>query len=108
MLLEKQRVGRRSAQFAHNFPVFIRLLAGADDKMRHDLHLDNKLLEDNPFLGDASLGNVDEMHKQAIEFGKLLGSFGELGFDRDSLQAVWHMIAAIVHLGHAGVTSGER
>lgn len=107
MLLEKQRVGRRSNQFEHNFPVFIRLLAGADDKLRHDLHLDNKLLEENPFLGDASVGNVDEMHKQAIEFKKLMDSFTELGFDRDSTQAIWNMVAAIVHLGHAGLTTGK-
>lgn len=106
MLLEKQRVGRRSGQFEHNFPVFIRLLAGANDKLRHDLHLDNKLLEENPFLGDAAVGNVDEMQKQALEFVKLLDSFGELGFDRESVQAIWNVVASIVHLGHAGLTSG--
>lgn len=106
MLLEKQRVGRRCRQFEHNFPVFIRLLAGADDKLRQDLHLDNKLLEDNLFLGNVA-GNVDEMHKHAVEFLKLLESFGELGFDKESVQAIWNLVAAIIHLGHAGLTCGE-
>ncbi|KAG8590483.1 hypothetical protein GDO81_006778 [Engystomops pustulosus] len=99
MLLEKLRVARRPENEA-TFNVFYYLLAGADNTLRTELHL-NHLAENNVF-GITSKG--EDKQKSAQLFSKLQAAMKILGISSEEQKAFWLILGAIYHLGSAGAT----
>ncbi|KAM3936310.1 unconventional myosin-XVIIIa isoform 3-T3 [Leptodactylus fuscus] len=101
MLLEKLRVARRPENEA-TFNVFYYLLAGADNALRTELHL-NHLAENNVF-GITAKG--EDKQKSAQLFSKLQAAMKILGISSEEQKAFWFILGAIYHLGSAGATKG--
>ncbi|XP_075450748.1 unconventional myosin-XVIIIa isoform X5 [Ascaphus truei] len=101
MLLEKLRVAKRPENES-SFNVFYYLLAGADNTLRTELHL-NHLAENNVF-GIAASSKAEEKQKAAQLFGKLQAAMKVLGISSEEQKAFWLILGAIYHLGSAGAT----
>ncbi|XP_056415021.1 unconventional myosin-XVIIIa isoform X2 [Hyla sarda] len=99
MLLEKLRVARRPENEA-TFNVFYYLLAGADNTLRTELHL-NHLAENNVF-GISPKG--EDKQKSTQLFSKLQAAMKILGISAEEQKAFWLILGAIYHLGSAGAT----
>ncbi|XP_067864348.1 unconventional myosin-XVIIIa isoform X6 [Heptranchias perlo] len=105
MLLEKLRVSKRPGSEG-TFNVFYYLMAGADNSLRTELHL-NHFAENNAF-GIAPLSKPEEKQKAAQQFNKLQAAMKVLGISVDEQKAFWHILSAIYHLGAAGATKAGR
>ncbi|XP_051539744.1 unconventional myosin-XVIIIb-like isoform X2 [Myxocyprinus asiaticus] len=105
MLLEKWRVCQRP-EGESNFLVFSQMLAGLSTDMRTELQL-CQLKEHNSF-GITCPTKVDEKQRASVGFGKLLAAMKTLGFSVDEQKAIWHVLAAIYHLGVAGACKVGR
>lgn len=82
-----------------------RLLAGAEGSLQKELHLENISSEDNnPFVSLSQ--KLEERSKAAAEFVKVSTAFEMLNIDPSAVRGIWHILAAIYHLGVAGVTKG--
>ncbi|XP_075710414.1 unconventional myosin-XVIIIa isoform X3 [Rhinoderma darwinii] len=103
MLLEKLRVARRPENEA-TFNVFYYLLAGADNTLRTELHLNH--LADNNVFGITSKG--EDKQKSAQLFSKLQAAMKILGISSEEQKAFWLILGAIYHLGSAGATKAGR
>ncbi|XP_037947751.1 unconventional myosin-XVIIIa isoform X2 [Teleopsis dalmanni] len=102
LLPERQRAGRRLPN-EHSFHIMTRLLAGAEGLLQKELHLDNISSEDNhPFVSLSQ--KLDERHRAAAEFMRTGQAFETLNIDSKAVRGVWSILAAIYHLGLAGVT----
>ncbi|XP_078404099.1 myosin-XVIIIa isoform X3 [Cetorhinus maximus] len=105
LLLEKLRVSKRPGNEG-TFNVFYYLLAGADNTLRTELHL-NHFAEKSAF-GIAPLSKPEEKQKAAQQFNKLQIAMKVLGISVDEQKAFWHILGAIYHLGAAGATKAGR
>ncbi|XP_069801337.1 unconventional myosin-XVIIIa isoform X7 [Dendropsophus ebraccatus] len=103
MLLEKLRVARRPENEA-TFSVFYYLLAGADNTLRTELHLNH--LADNNVFGITPKG--EDKQKSAQLFSKLQAAMKILGISAEEQKAFWLILGAIYHLGSAGATKAGR
>lgn len=105
LLLERSRAGRRN-NGDNSFLIMTRLLAGAEGSLQKELHLENISSEDNnPFVSLSQ--KLEERAKAAAEFVKVFAAFEMLNIDLSAVKGIWHILAAIYHLGVAGVTKGE-
>lgn len=99
---ERQRAGRRQPH-EHSFHILSRLLAGAEGILQKELHLDNISSEDNhPFVSLSQ--KLEDRHRAAAEFLRTVMAFETLNIDSKAVRGVWSILAAIYHLGLAGVT----
>ncbi|XP_069767151.1 unconventional myosin-XVIIIa isoform X7 [Narcine bancroftii] len=105
MLLEKVRVSKHPGSEG-TFNVFYYLMAGADNTLRTELHL-NHFAENNTF-GIAPLSKPEEKQKAAQQFNKLQAALKMLGISNEEQKAFWHILSAIYHLGAAGATKAGR
>lgn len=103
--MEKSRAGRRSSN-DHTFHVLSRLVIGAEGQLQKELHLNNLTTEsNNPFVSISQ--KLEEKQKASAEFTRLVQAFVALNVENSSVKALWAVLAAIVHLGAAGVAKGK-
>ncbi|XP_077511478.1 unconventional myosin-XVIIIa-like isoform X2 [Amblyomma americanum] len=98
LMLERSRVSRRP-EGEPNFHIFYYLLAGAGDPLRKELHLDNL---EQPNLFVSPLRKPDDQKKARLMWELVQGSLQTLGVRDVESRVLWAVLAAIVHLGHAG------
>ncbi|XP_058473212.1 unconventional myosin-XVIIIb-like [Solea solea] len=99
MMLDKWRVCQKTAGES-NFLVFSQMLAGLSTEMRTELQL-HQLPEVNSFC-IVNPTKVEEKQRASVAFTKLLTAMETLGFTASEQKAIWHVLAAIYHLGAAG------
>lgn len=105
LLMEKSRAGRRTAN-DHTFHVLSRLVIGAEGQLQKELHLDHVTTESsNPFVSISQ--RLEEKQKASQEFHRLSQAFAALNVESSAVKALWSVLAAIVHLGIAGVAKGK-
>lgn len=105
LLLERSRAGKRAIN-EHTFHILTRLLAGAEGNLQKELHLENISPEDNnPFVSLSQ--RLEDRHKSASEFGRVIQAFETLNIDQAAVKGIWYILAAIYHLGVAGVTKSK-
>lgn len=103
--MEKSRVGRRSGH-DQSFHVLSRLVIGAEGMLQKELGLDRLVFENsNPFVSISQ--KLEEKQKATVEFNRLVEAFEVLNIDSSAVKAIWMVLAAIVHLGNAGVTKSK-
>lgn len=104
--MEKSRIGRRSGN-DQTFHVLSRLVIGAEGMLQKELGLDRLVFESsNPFVTISQ--KLEEKQKATAEFHRLIEAFEALNIDASSIKAIWMVLAAIVHLGNAGVTKSMK
>ncbi|KAH8268385.1 hypothetical protein KR026_006186 [Drosophila bipectinata] len=102
LLPERQRAGRRLAH-EHSFHIMTRLLAGAAGLLQKELHLENISSEDShPFISLSQ--KLEDRHRAANDFMRTVAAFETLNIDAKAVRGIWSILAAIYHLGIAGVT----
>lgn len=102
LLPERQRAGRRQTN-DHSFHIMSRLLAGAEGLLQKELHLDNMSAVDNhPFVSLSQ--KLEERHRAAAEFMRTVQALEALNIESKAVRGIWSILAAIYHLGLAGVT----
>ncbi|XP_023178548.2 unconventional myosin-XVIIIa isoform X3 [Drosophila hydei] len=102
LLPERQRAGRRLSQ-EHSFHIMTRLLAGAAGLLQKELHLENISSEDShPFISLSQ--RLEDRHRAANDFLRTVQAFETLNIDAKAVRGIWSILAAIYHLGIAGIT----
>lgn len=102
LLPERQRAGRRLAH-EHSFHIMTRLLAGAAGLLQKELHLENISSEDShPFISLSQ--RLEDRHRAANDFLRTVQAFETLNIDTKAVRGIWSILAAIYHLGIAGIT----
>lgn len=105
LLMERNRAGRKWGS-DHTFHVLTRLLVGAEGSLQKELHLEHLSTdESNPFI--VLPQKLEERQKSSTEFGRLCQAFNTLGIEQSAVKSLWCVLAAIYHLGVAGVTKSE-
>uniref|UniRef100_A0A7N6A5L2 Myosin motor domain-containing protein n=1 Tax=Anabas testudineus TaxID=64144 RepID=A0A7N6A5L2_ANATE len=103
MLLEKMRVTRRP-EGESTFNVFYYLMAGADNSLRTELHLNH--FAENSTFGIIPQTKTEDKQRASQQFSKLQAAMKVLGISGDEQRAFWLILGAIYHLGAAGATKG--
>lgn len=106
LLMERSRAGRRNESSEFGFNVFSYLMAGTDILLQKELGLDTNMIEVKNLFVTSSMNTEDKL-KLSIKFTKLVQSFGVLKVDQCETRIVWSILAAIIHLGYAGITTGK-
>eukprot|EP01097_Dermamoeba_algensis_P007168 TRINITY_DN4496_c0_g2_i1.p1 TRINITY_DN4496_c0_g2~~TRINITY_DN4496_c0_g2_i1.p1 ORF type:complete len:1026 (-),score=280.10 TRINITY_DN4496_c0_g2_i1:1414-4236(-) len=96
-LLEKSRVVA-AGQGERSFHIFYQLLNGASPQLIKDLAL-TKQPETYAYLKHTGCFNVPTINDQQ-EFAAVLKAMKVLGISEQDQQAVWRLLAAILHLGN--------
>uniref|UniRef100_A0A3Q2U147 Unconventional myosin-XVIIIb n=1 Tax=Fundulus heteroclitus TaxID=8078 RepID=A0A3Q2U147_FUNHE len=105
MMLDKWKVCQKSPGES-NFLVFSQMLAGLSTDLRTELQL-HQLPESNSF-GILQPTKVEEKQRASVAFTKLLTAMETLSFSAGEQKAIWHVLAAIYHLGAAGACKVGR
>ncbi|XP_061732171.1 LOW QUALITY PROTEIN: unconventional myosin-XVIIIb-like [Nerophis ophidion] len=105
MMLDKWRVCHMTGGES-NFLVFSQMLAGLSVDLRTELQL-HHLAEFHSF-GMTPPTKVEEKQRASVGFTKLLVAMETLGFTATEQKAIWHVLAAIYHLGAAGACKVGR
>lgn len=105
MLLESRHVAWQP-QGEGNFEVFSQLLAGLDMDLRTELNL-HQMAESSAF-GMGVWPQPEDKQKAGVAFSQLQGAMELLGISEDEQRAIWRVLAAIYHLGAAGVCKVGR
>uniref|UniRef100_A0A3B5MPJ2 Myosin motor domain-containing protein n=1 Tax=Xiphophorus couchianus TaxID=32473 RepID=A0A3B5MPJ2_9TELE len=105
MMLDKWTVCQKSPGES-NFLVFSQMLAGLSSEMRTELQL-HQLPDSNSF-GILHPTKVEEKQRASVAFTKLLAAMETLNFSAGEQKAIWHVLAAIYHLGAAGACKVGR
>lgn len=102
--MEKSRAGRRTNN-DQSFHVLSRLLTGAEGSLQKELALDRLSYEmNNPFVTISQ--KLEEKQKATAEFNRLVQAFEALNVEKSAVKAIWTVLAAIIHLGNAGIANG--
>ncbi|XP_028396450.1 unconventional myosin-XVIIIa-like [Dendronephthya gigantea] len=103
-LLQKIRVVQ-TPEFESNFKIFQYFLAGCNKKLRQEFHLDVALQDPNAFVKCES---DQASHQRDLErWNELQRCLEVLGVSVSEMKCLWSVIAAIYHLGTAGVSMGN-
>ncbi|XP_078083393.1 unconventional myosin-XVIIIb-like isoform X2 [Mustelus asterias] len=105
MLLERIHMVQQP-NYEGTFHVFHQMLAGLDRSFRTELHLHQ--LADSQIFGILPLTKVEEKQRASSAFSRLQAAMETLGFTADEQMAIWHVLAAIYHLGAAGACKVGR
>ncbi|XP_071618902.1 unconventional myosin-XVIIIb isoform X2 [Heliangelus exortis] len=105
MLLERGRVAQQPPGES-SFNIFPLMLAGLDAAERTTLHL-HQVTENNSF-GIKPFSKPEEKQKASVAFAQLRAAMGTLGITAEEQVAIWHILAAIYHLGAAGACKVGR
>lgn len=62
----------------------------------------------NPPLPLLVCPQMEEKQRASVAFSKLLTAMETLGFSASEQKAIWHVLAAIYHLGAAGACKGNN
>mmetsp|Transcript_31812 Transcript_31812/g.77526 ORF Transcript_31812/g.77526 Transcript_31812/m.77526 type:complete len:1662 (+) Transcript_31812:33-5018(+) len=104
-LLEKSRVVIHSEE-ERNYHVFFQLIRGADDGLLKKLKLSNNP-EDYKYMMNGTF-DVDDMDDK-VEFNELTKSMRNLQFSDSEFEAVFKIVAGVLHLGNVEFAStGDR
>ncbi|XP_051521875.1 unconventional myosin-XVIIIa isoform X11 [Myxocyprinus asiaticus] len=101
MLLEKLRVVKRP-EAECTFNVFYFMMAGADNTLRTELHLNH--FAENSAFGIVPQTKPEDKQRSSQQFTKLQAAMKVLGISSDEQKALWLILGAIYHLGAAGAT----
>ncbi|XP_051534427.1 unconventional myosin-XVIIIa-like isoform X2 [Myxocyprinus asiaticus] len=104
MLLEKLRVVKRP-EAESTFNVFYYMMAGADNTLRTELHLNH--FAENSSFGILPQTKPEDKQKSSQQFTKLQAAMKVLGISSDEQKALWLILGAVYHLGAAGATKAE-
>eukprot|EP00794_Sanderia_malayensis_P013873 gene13873-15321_t len=102
-LLEKTRVIKRQLGES-SFKIFYDLILGCDEKLRKELYLNDTLQEDNSFINILAT-DIDRT-KCSDRWVELQFALEALDLSSDEARGLWAPIAAIFHLGAAGISPG--
>ncbi|KAL3665958.1 hypothetical protein V7S43_008757 [Phytophthora oleae] len=106
-LLEKVRVVHQN-DGERNFHVFYELLAGADDKMKKELHLDNLSAEEFQYINGGQCFQRNDGIQDHKQFQLVLQSMEVLGFTDVEQAAIWKILSALLHLGNVMFISSSE
>jgi myosin-18 len=100
-LLEKTRVASHP-EGEGNFNIFYQLIAGADDQLTAELMLD-ALPGEEPNLYVEPHDNEQRVESAAYVWDLIQNCLDILGISESEAMGLWSLLAAIYHLGYAGV-----
>ncbi|OWZ02000.1 Myosin, partial [Phytophthora megakarya] len=98
-LLEKVRVVHQN-DGERNFHVFYELLAGADDEMKQQLHLENLSAQEFQYVNGGECFQRNDGVRDDKQFQLVLQSMKVLGFTDVEQGAIWKILSALLHLGN--------
>lgn len=101
-LLEKSRVVRHSAN-ERSFHIFYQLVAGADDKMKSEYHLDQ-------FRFYKYLQGITEIDgvNNALEFKDTIEAMDIIGFSASDKDSIWKVVSATMLFGNLNFLGSKR
>ncbi|XP_072443950.1 unconventional myosin-XVIIIb-like isoform X1 [Chiloscyllium punctatum] len=105
MLLERIHV-QQQPNGEGSFNVFYQMLAGLERSLRTELHLHQ--MADSQIFGILPLAKGEERQRASSAFSRLQAAMETLGFTAQEQMAIWHVLAAIYHLGAAGACKVGR
>uniref|UniRef100_UPI00398F2618 unconventional myosin-XVIIIb-like isoform X2 n=1 Tax=Pristiophorus japonicus TaxID=55135 RepID=UPI00398F2618 len=88
------------------FNIFYQMLAGLDLSTRSELRLHQ--VAESQIFGIVPLTKVEEKQRASSAFSRLQAAMATLGFTAEEQKAIWHVLAAIYHLGAAGACKVGR
>ncbi|XP_077479786.1 unconventional myosin-XVIIIb [Stigmatopora argus] len=107
MMLDKWRVCRTTPGES-NFLVFSQMLAGLSTELRTELQLHLHQLTDCHSFGMVAPTKAEEKQRASAAFAKLTAAMDALDFSPEEQKSIWHVLAAIYHLGAAGACKVGR
>ncbi|GAB6030070.1 Myosin XVIIIA, variant 2 [Chamberlinius hualienensis] len=103
-MLDRSRLIRgRVNEVEDNYKIFKHMLNGMDDKQKRELFLET-LAASNLFVGK----NKEDVQQANFHWARAQSSFELLGVKDEDSKAIWSVLAAIHHLGAAGVENGPN
>ncbi|XP_067862172.1 unconventional myosin-XVIIIb-like isoform X2 [Heptranchias perlo] len=105
MLLERIHIAQQP-NCEGTFDVFYQMLAGLDLSFRTELRLHQ--MAESQIFGIVPVTKVEEKQRASSAFSRLQAAMETLGFTAEEQKAIWHVLAAIYHLGAAGVCKVGR
>lgn len=106
LLFERTRISKR-LEAESTFHILYRLLAGVEGSLRKELHLDGvNGGEQNSFV--TPLHKIEDKQRAQEDFIKICAAFKTLNINDADMKAIWMVLAAIYHLGCAGVVKGKQ
>lgn len=104
-MLEKNRIAKK-IENETTFHVMHRFLCGVEGVLRKELFLDSLTgNESNQFI--SVLHKQEDKHRAQQDFVKLCCGFNVLGISEPEQKLIFSVLAAIFHLGCAGVVKGK-
>lgn len=105
LLFEKSRIVKR-IDAESTFHIMYKLLAGIEGVLRKELHLDGvNGGEQNCFV--TPLHKIEDKQRAQEDFVKICAAFKVLNVSDVDVKSIWMVLAAIYHLGCAGVVKGK-